>query len=148
MLRIGNKWALLWIVRGMILAYRIAADVVLLLHVAYVAFVVLGLLAVLVGYLRRWEWIRNFRFRMLHLTMIFVVVLEAWCGVTCPLTTLENHLRQQAGQSVYEGGFIAAGVRQFLFYDFDPWVFTTAYTLFGLLVVATLVLAPPRRRKV
>lgn len=131
----------------MTLAYRIAADLVLLLHVAYVAFVVLGLLAVLIGSLRRWSWIRNIRFRMLHLAMIFVVVLEAWCGITCPLTTLENHLRQQAGQTVYDEGFVATRVRQFLFYDFEPWVFTAAYTLFGLLVAATFILAPPHRRK-
>jgi hypothetical protein len=34
-----------------------------------------------------------------------------------------------------------------LFFDAEPWVFTVCYTLFGLAVLATFVLAPPRLRK-
>ncbi len=74
--------------------YRIAADVTVTLHLAYVAFVVLGLVAVFAGYFRSWGWVRNRWFRGIHLAMILIVVVEAWAGVVCPLTTLEYALRE------------------------------------------------------
>ncbi|HEV8001366.1 MAG TPA: DUF2784 domain-containing protein [Planctomycetaceae bacterium] len=124
--------------------YRVLADVVVVLHAAYVAFVVFGELAILLGIVLRWSWIRNRTFRLLHLSAIVVVVLEAWCGITCPLTTWENWLRSQAGQTVEEGDFIGRWLHHALFYRAEPWVFTTIYSVFGALVVLSLILAPPR----
>jgi len=54
--------------------------------VAYISYVVLGQLAILVGIVRRWQWIRNPWFRWTHLLMILVVAWEAVQGITCPLT--------------------------------------------------------------
>lgn len=129
---------------GMELLYRILADVVVVLHAAYVLFVIVGLLAVLLGRLRSWQWTRGFWFRIVHLAMMLVVVAETWLGITCPLTTWETALRRRAGQAGYEGDFIARFVHDLLFYDAPDWVFTASYTAFGLLVVASFVLAPPR----
>jgi hypothetical protein len=88
------------------LLYRIAADAVVTLHVGFVLFVVLGQLAILVGMLRNWQWVRNFAFRTLHLFAISVVVAESLCGITCPLTNWEQQLRQLAGNQTYSGDFI------------------------------------------
>ncbi len=121
----------------------IAADVVLFLHAAYVAFVVLGLVAVLVGYVLKWQWIKNGWFRIIHLTMILIVTVEALLGVVCPLTTLENELRRAAGQSVRTSGFMAQLVHDLLFYDAPPWMFTVGYCIFALLVASTWMLVPP-----
>jgi hypothetical protein len=60
---------------------RVVADVVLIAHVAFVAFVAIGLLLIVCGGLRRWNWIRNPRFRMAHLAATGVVVVQAWFGV-------------------------------------------------------------------
>jgi hypothetical protein len=68
------------------------------MHFAYVTFVIVGLILTLVGAVLHWRWVRNFWFCLMHLSMIGVVVLEAWCGVVCPLTTWENELRELAGQ--------------------------------------------------
>lgn len=76
--------------------YRILADVVLILHLAFVLFVVLGGLLVL-----RWP-----RLAWLHVPAATWGVLVALVGWPCPLTPLENHLRQLGGQSGYGGGFI------------------------------------------
>jgi polyferredoxin len=126
------------------LVYRILADVVVAVHFAYVAFVILGLVLTLGGAALRWSWVRNFWFRAVHLAMIAIVVGEAWCGIVCPLTTWENALRQRAGQATYGGGFIANILHDAMFFEAEPWVFTLAYLLFGLAVVLALVLAPPR----
>jgi len=128
------------------LAYRLAADAVLVLHVGFVAFVILGLVLTVIGILARWQWIRNFWFRCLHLAAILLVVVQALLGVMCPLTIWENELRQLAGQTAYRGDFIATWLHDLLFIDAEPWVFTLCYTLFGLAVLATFLLAPPRRK--
>jgi hypothetical protein len=127
--------------------YVALADAVVVLHISYVAFVILGELAILVGILRRWPWIRNRTFRLLHLAAIGIVVCESWSGIVCPLTTLENWLREQGGQAVEQGDFIARWVHSVLFYQADPAVFTVIYSAFGGLVLLTLILAPPRLRR-
>jgi hypothetical protein len=129
------------------LAYRLAADAVLVFHVSYVAFVILGFLLTVIGILARWQWIRNFWFRSLHLAAILLVVAESLLGVICPLTTWESDLRKLAGQAAYRGDFIAQWLHDLLFIDAEPWVFTLCYTLFGMAVLATFVLAPPRWRR-
>lgn len=129
------------------LFYRLLADLVVIVHFAYVAFVLFGLLAILLGWVMKWEWVRNRAFRVLHLVMILVVVLEAWFGITCPLTTWENDLRSLAGQATHEGAFIADLVHDLMFYEAEPWVFTICYTLFGAAVLGTLFLVPPRWRR-
>ena len=88
------------------LGNRIAADLVVTFHVSYIAFVVLGMLAILVGIARGWAWVRNPRFRVAHLVAIAIVAVQALLGVACPLTTLENALRLRAGQATYPGAFI------------------------------------------
>src|SRR5581483_1824110 len=116
------------------LFYRLAADVVVLLHAAYVLFVIAGFLLTLIGCFACWKWIRNPWFRGVHLAMIGIVVAEAWCGITCPLTTWEQELRERAGQQSYQGAFVANVVHNCLFYDAPPWVFAVAYTVFLMAV--------------
>ena len=107
-------------------------------------FVVLGFLLVLFGIVLKWSWIRNVWFRLAHFAAILVVVAEAWLGITCPLTTWEKALRAKGGQSTYRGDFVANLIHELLFYDAPPWVFTVCYSLFGLLVLLTFLVAPPR----
>jgi hypothetical protein len=65
--------------------YRLLADTVVAVHLTYVAFVVVGMAAILVGIVLRWSWVRNFWFRTVHLLMIGIVAVESLCGVRCPL---------------------------------------------------------------
>jgi hypothetical protein len=128
----------------MSLVYRLLADLTVIVHFGYVMFVIFGLLLTLVGGLLKWQWVRNRAFRILHLVMILVVVLESWAGIPCPLTKWESQLRKAAGQQSYQGDFIANWVHDALFVQLEPWVFTLCYSLFGGLVLLTLFLIPPR----
>ena len=125
--------------------YSHFADLVLLIHFAIVLFVVGGLLLIVLGNFLRWSWVNHWLFRAMHLLAISVVVLESWLGIECPLTTLENWLRLQAGQGVYQGSFIQHWVHGVMFYQAPGWVFALAYTLFGLAVVAAWWRWPPQR---
>jgi len=123
------------------------ADLILATHALFVAFVVLGLVAILIGKYRRWNWIRNLRFRLIHLAAIGIVIAESWLGLVCPLTEWESRLREAANGEVYSNSFIQHWLHEILFYDFDPWVFTVAYTAFGLLVLAAWLFVPPERKR-
>ena len=125
----------------------IVADLVVVLHAAYVSFVVLGLAAIIAGAILNWSWVRNFWFRMIHLIAIGVVVAEAVAGIPCPLTVWEHRLREAAGQTAYAGDFLGYWAHRLIFFRAAPWVFTLAYTLFGLAVLATFFLVPPRRSR-
>lgn len=125
--------------------YLLAADAILLIHAAFVAFVVLGLVLIVLGKLRRWAWVRNPWFRYAHVAGIGVVVLQSWLGAICPLTTWEMALRERAGDTAYSGAFIAHWVESILYYRAPQWVFTVAYTVFGMLVAACWYWVRPRR---
>lgn len=75
----------------------IAADLVILLHLGFILFVVLGALLVL-----RWPPLA-----WLHLPAVaWGAIVELSGQAICPLTPLENDLRQAAGWAGYPGGFI------------------------------------------
>ena len=78
------------------MAWRILADLLVILHFAFAAFVVFG------GFLAwKWQW-----------AVFAHVPALAWgfwveiTGQICPLTPLENHLRHLAGEAGYQGGFL------------------------------------------
>ena len=75
---------------------KLAADSVVLLHFAFILFVVLGGLVVL-----RWP-----RFMWLHMPAAAWGAFIELTGWVCPLTPLENRLRIAAGETGYSGGFI------------------------------------------
>ncbi len=72
------------------------ADLVLLLHLAFVLLVLFGGLLVL-----RWP-----RLAWVHIPVALWGIIVEWAGLICPLTPLENSLRRQAGAAGYSGGFI------------------------------------------
>ena len=72
------------------------ADLVLVTHLAFVLFVVLGGIAAL-----HWR-----RVAMVHLPVAVYGALIEFVGFTCPLTPLENWLRRRGGEAGYTGGFI------------------------------------------
>lgn len=118
------------------------ADLVLLVHAAFVLFVVGGLAAIWIGIALGRAFAFDPWFRGAHLAAIGFVVVEAILGYACPLTEWENALRGE----VTERGFIQRWVHAWLFWDLPATFFTIAYAAFGALVAATWWLFPPRRR--
>ena len=123
------------------------ADILVVLHLAYVLFAILGEAVILVGWPLGWAWIRNRVFRSIHLVCVVVVPLEALSDILCPFTTWELQLRREAGQTVEDLSFVGRLARDLLFFEAPAWVFTTCYVVFGILVIATIFLVPPRWRR-
>jgi polyferredoxin len=126
--------------------YAGLADAVLVLHFALVLFVILGVVAVLVGNRLGWRWVNHWWLRIAHALAIGIVVAQAWLGQDCPLTVLEQWLRRRSGVAGHDQSFIAYWLQRWLFYEAPAWVFVVAYTAFGALVAFTWWRHPPRRR--
>ncbi len=121
------------------------ADLVAAFHAAYIAFVIFGFAAILVGAAQGWRWVGNFYFRVAHLASILFVCFEVAFGETCPLTMLENTLRLEAGQMGYRSDFVGYWIDQLIYYNWPPWVFGLIYFAFGAAVIASWWLVPVRR---
>ena len=123
---------------------NLLADILLVLHASFVAFVVSGLVLIIAGKAFSWAWVRNRWFRIVHLGCIGIVVVQSWFGIVCPLTTLEMALRADGSGVAYEGTFISHWLGELLYYEAPAWVFVLVYTVFGMLVVFTWFRVPPR----
>jgi len=77
--------------------YKLLADVLVVAHFAFIAFVVAG--GVLVIYRPRVSWV--------HLPAALWGALVEFTGWICPLTPLENYFRSLAGGASYSGDFVA-----------------------------------------
>ena len=98
---------------------------------------------IVAGNMLSWPWVNSLWFRLAHVLAIGVVVAQAWLGEVCPLTVLESWLRVQAGSPSYSKSFVEHWVQRLLFYEAPFWVFTLAYSVFGLLVLASWWSFPP-----
>jgi hypothetical protein len=87
--------------------YSFLADAVLVLHLLFILFVALGGLLVL-----RWHWLA-----WLHVPAVLWGAFIEFSGGICPLTPLENLLRELGGRTTYEGGFIEHYVTAWIYPD-------------------------------
>lgn len=116
------------------------ADLVLIVHFAFVLFVVGGALLIWLGIGLGWQWVRKRAFRLAHLAAIGFVALESLLGLACPLTLLEDSLRGSQSAT----GFVARWLHRWMFYSAPEWLFTAVYIAFALLVALTYWRFPPR----
>ena len=126
--------------------FGMAADLVLAVHFSYVAFVVVGLVLVWIGWFRGWAFVRNVWFRGAHLLAMAIVVLESVFGLECPLTTWEHALRLGAGETgVRAQGFMEHWLHRLMFFELEPSTFTFVYVAFFLAMIASFVWVRPGR---
>ena len=85
--------------------WRGLADAVLILHLVFIIFVVLG------GWLVAWRP----KLIWLHLPVVAWGIWIEFSGSICPLTPLENWLRHRGGETGYSGGFIAHYLTSFIY---------------------------------
>ena len=107
--------------------YRVLADLVVILHLAFIVFVVAGGLLAL-----RWRWLP-----LVHVPAALWGLCIELSGGICPLTPLENALRRAAGASGYSDSFIEHYVLPVVYpASLSPWL---QLVLAGLLVSANLL---------
>jgi uncharacterized membrane protein len=121
------------------MVYRVLADAVVVLHFAFIAFVVTG------PYLARlWRpvvW--------LHLPALAWAVGIVAVGYECPLTALENHFRRLAGERIYPGGFVDHYIENVIYPQrYTPLVLTLAAMVIAAGYASLVRAAHPARATV
>lgn len=125
--------------------YLLAADAILVVHFAFVAFVVLGFVLIWIGFFLKFKFIRNIKFRVCHISAMGIVLVESLIGMICPLTEWENMLRVKGGEGkIYEASFIKEWIHKIMFYEFSEQTFMVIYILFFALVFFTFWFIPPK----
>jgi hypothetical protein len=118
------------------MAYRLLADLAVIIHGGFVLFALLG------GFLalrrRRWAW--------LHLPAVLWAGFIELTGGTCPLTPLENRLHTLGGEEVYRGAFIDRYVIPLLYPDDLTRGYQVLLGSFVLVLNAAIYAALWRRR--
>ena len=102
------------------------ADIILILHFLIVIFITVCFLLIPIGYYYDWIWIKNFKLRLLHFGLMFLVTFETLVGITCPLTLIENHLRGINNSK----SFISFWIEKIIYWDFPTSFFMFLYFVF------------------
>ena len=124
------------------------ADLVVIIHFAIVLFMVVGLLLILLGGLRRWRWVRNPWFRLSHLGIMAYIAFNARRGELCFLTLWERDLRREAGQRFEEEmSFIGQLFREALYVDVPQRDLDKIYMVFAAVVMVSMLAIRPRFRR-
>lgn len=120
--------------------YSRLADLVVIVHFAFVLFVVFGGFVVL-----RWP-----RAAWVHLPVAVWGVLIEYLGFLCPLTPLEQWLRERAGQEAYQGAFVDRYILPLLYpiglSRANQWVLGSIVLAINLAIYVVVVRRHRRRR--
>ena len=124
---------------------RILADFIILMHLAWIVFMLVGFVLTVRGFFMK-QFFDRWLFRSLHLCGILYVGFLAMLGRSCPLTILENSLRmKQDPTSAYPGLFIVHYVEKLVYPDVNPFVILLPTVVIAVFTVAAFVLRPPRK---
>tara|TARA_B100001057_G_scaffold338265_1_gene339040 strand:+ start:316 stop:678 length:363 start_codon:yes stop_codon:yes gene_type:complete len=118
------------------------ADVIMFIHFGLASFISAGFFIIPLGYKIGWNWIKKRNLRLLHLFLIGFITGETILGLTCPLTVLENMVRDVD----YSTSFMTYWVAQILYWDLPSQVFVILYLLcFGWVFILWKICPPIER---
>lgn len=121
-----------------------AALVVLYFHFAVVLFNVFWLVVVPLGAWLGWNFVRSFRWRIVHLAALVIVAAQAAAGRLCFLTIFQNELQAASGGAAPPSLFTRL-VFDAIYWPLPDWVFAPLYVLAFAFAVFLWFAVPPRR---
>ena len=125
--------------------YRVMADIFMVIHFAWILFMLLGLALTVRAFFRP-GFFDRWLFRTIHLVgIMFVAALEA-LKAYCPLTLWENALRRHYDPShEYPGSFIIGYLEHLIYPNVSPAVVMVPTVLIALFILAVFIIKPPAR---
>lgn len=121
------------------------ADAVLAAHVAIILFNLFGLVAVPIGGLCGWDFVRIRWWRVLHIVLLAAVALQALFGRACILTLWQAAL---SGGGADRAPLIARWVAKAIYWRLPIWVFAALYVVVFGYALALFWVVPPRRKRI
>jgi len=123
--------------------YKILADLIVVIHFAWILFMLFGFILTLCGFFYRsfFDW---WLFRTLHLCGIAYVSLLAIMGKYCPLTLWENTLRARYYPDlIYPGSFIVYYIERLVYPDVNPLIILIPTVIIAIFTVVVFIIRPP-----
>lgn len=125
--------------------YRILADTIVIMHFVWILLMLIGFILTVAGF-----WVKNFFeqwfFRTLHLFGIAYVSILAIMGKYCPLTILENTLRQKYNPNLtYSGSFMINSIQRLVYPDINPLIILIPTTFIAIFTILVFIIRPPRK---
>ena len=117
------------------------ADLILIIHFAVVLFIIFGF-CFPIFYKFKFNFAKNYYIRIIHISLITIVLVETLAGVICPLTIIENLLRN----STQSESLIAKLLRDLLFWDFSISYFLLIYFVCFSWTVFIWFFFPPNKK--
>lgn len=125
--------------------YKILADIIVVVHFAWILFMLVGFIFTLRGLFYK-EFFDRWLFRTLHLFGIIYVSLLAILGKYCPLTIWENILRLKYDPNLtYAGSYIIHYVEKLVYPDINPLVIRIPTTFIVVFTILFFILKPPSK---
>ncbi len=127
--------------------YKILADIIVVVHFAWILFMLVGFILTLYGFF--WKgFFDKWLFRTLHLFGIAYVSALAIMGKYCPLTLWENILRSKYDSTLtYPGSFMIHYAQRLVYPDVNPLIIRIPTTFIAVFTVAIFIIRPPKRIK-
>jgi len=127
--------------------FRLLADLIVVVHFAWILFMLVGFIFTLYGFLHK-EFFQRWIFRTLHLFGIAYVSILAIMGKYCPLTLWENTLRAKyAPHLTYPGSSMIHYFEKFVYPDVNPLFIQIPTTFIAVFTVVVFIIKPPERIK-
>lgn len=101
------------------------SEIVLLFHFCIFLFMILSFFLIPLGYYQKWEWVKNKYYRLIHLVLMGIIFIETILGFMCPLTILENFLRND----IEINNKITQIIHQIMYWDLPTYQFIILYLL-------------------
>ena len=107
------------------------SEIVLLFHFCIFLFMILSFFFIPLGYYQKWEWVKNKYYRLIHLILMGIIFIETILGFMCPLTILENFLRN----NIEINNKITQIIHQIMYWDLSSYQFIILYLISLLYLV-------------
>ena len=101
------------------------SEIVLLFHFCIFLFMILSFFLIPLGYYKKWKWVKNKYYRLIHLVLMGIILIETILGFMCPLTMLENFLRN----NIEINNKITQIIHQIMYWDLSTYQFIILYLL-------------------
>ena len=101
------------------------SEIVLLFHFCIFLFIILSFFLIPFGYYQKWEWVKNKYYRLIHLVLMGIIFIETILGFMCPLTILENFLRN----NIEINNKITQIIHQIMYWNLPTYQFIILYLL-------------------
>jgi hypothetical protein len=122
----------------------VAAEAILASHVAIILFNLFGLIAVPIGALCHWRFVRIAWWRVMHIALLAAVAVQAVVGRACILTLWQAEM---SGAAARPTPLIMSWVDRLIYWRLPIWVFGALYVAVFGYALALLWLVPPRRNR-